>query len=75
MTICLLRRAAYGFPLVVVILKFLGLLWLSFLDSLDKVSWAPLASSILDLNIRQGTSLPMPIVFEFRSGTSLGWKE
>jgi len=40
-----------------------------------KVSWAPLASSIPDLVIYQGTSLPMPILFEFGSGTSLGWKE
>ena len=39
------------------------------------VSWAPLASSILDLSIRQGVSLPVPLHFEFRSGASLGWKE
>ena len=39
------------------------------------VSWAPLASSIPDLSIRQGISLPVPLHFEFRSGTALGWKE
>ena len=39
------------------------------------VSWAPLASSIPDLSIRQGVSLPVPLHFEFGSGASLGWKE
>ena len=39
------------------------------------MSWAPLASSIPDLDICQGTSLPVPILFEFGSGTLLGWKE
>ena len=39
------------------------------------VSWAPLASSIPDLSIRQGVSLPVPLHFEFGSGTSSGWKE
>ena len=39
------------------------------------VSWAPLASSVPDLSIRQGVSLPVPLHFEFRSGISLGWKE
>ena len=39
------------------------------------VSWAPLASSIPDLSIRQGVSLPIPLHFEFGSGTSSGWKE
>ena len=39
------------------------------------VSLAPLASSIPDLSIRQGTSLPVPLHFEFRSGTDSGWKE
>ena len=34
-----------------------------------------LASSIPDLVIRQGTSLPVPIHFEFGSGTALGWRE
>ena len=34
-----------------------------------------MASSILDLAIRQGDVLLMPILFEFGSGTSLGWKE
>ena len=36
------------------------------------VSWAPLASSIPDLSIRQGVSLPVPLHFEFGSGESLG---
>ena len=36
------------------------------------VSWAPLASSIPDLSIRQGVSLPVPLHFEFGSGASLG---
>ena len=35
------------------------------------VSWAPLASSIPDLSIRQGISLPVPLHFEFGSGASL----
>ena len=39
------------------------------------VSWAPLASSIPDLSIRQGTSLLVPLHFEFGSGTASGWKE
>ena len=39
------------------------------------VSWAPLASSIPDLSIRQGTSLPVPLHFEFGSGIALGWKK
>ena len=39
------------------------------------VSWAPFASSVPDLSIRQGASLPVPLHFEFGSGASLGWKE
>ena len=39
------------------------------------ISWAPLASSIPDLSIRQDVSLPVPLHFEFGSGTSSGWKE
>ena len=39
------------------------------------VSWAPLASSIPDLSICQGTSLPVPLHFEFGSGTASSWKE
>ena len=39
------------------------------------VSWAPLASSIPDLSTHQGTLLPVPLHFEFGSGTSSGWKE
>ena len=48
--------------------------WLSICCHDMEVSLAPLASSILDLHIRQGTSLPVPILFEFGSGTTLGWK-
>ena len=39
------------------------------------VSWAPLASSVPDLSIRQGVSLPVPLHFEFGSGASSGWKQ
>ena len=53
----------------------LGHVWLSICYRNTGVSWAPLASSIPDLDIRQGTSLPVPILFEFGSGMSLGWKE
>ena len=53
----------------------LGRVWLSICYDDMKVSWAPLASSILDLDIRQGTSLLVPILFEFGLGTSLCWKE
>ena len=34
-----------------------------------------LASSIPNLVIRQGTSLPVPIHFKFGSGTALGWRD
>ena len=47
--------------------------WLSICRRDTKVSLAPLASSIPDLDIHQGTSLPVPILFEFGLGTSLGW--
>ena len=49
--------------------------WLSICYRNMEVSWAPLASSIPDLVIHQGTLLPVPILFEFGLGTSLGWKE
>ena len=49
--------------------------WLAFCHCNTDISWASLASLILDLVIRQGTSLPVPILFEFGSGTALGWKE
>ena len=49
--------------------------WLALCRCNTEISWAPLASSIPDLVIYQGTSLPVPILFEFRSGTTLGWKE
>ena len=34
-----------------------------------------MSSSIYDLIIHQGISLPVPIHFEFGSGTAQGWKE
>ena len=40
-------------------------IWLAFGRRNPDVSWAPLASSIPDLAIRQGISLPVPIHFEF----------
>ena len=49
-----------------------GCVWLAFCQRNTDISWAPLASSILDLVIRQGTSLPVPIHFKFGSGTALG---
>ncbi|KAL0005290.1 hypothetical protein SO802_012851 [Lithocarpus litseifolius] len=52
-----------------------GHVWLFICLRDTEVSWAPSASSISDLDIRQGTLLPMPILFEFGLGTSLGWKE
>ena len=52
-----------------------GCVWLSICHRDTEVSWAPLASTIPDLDIRQRTSLPVPILFEFGSSTSLGCKE
>ena len=52
-----------------------GCVWLSICCRDTEVSWAPLASSIPNLDIHQGTSLPVPILFKFGLGTSLGWKE
>ena len=52
-----------------------GRVWLALCWGNPDVSWAPLASSIPDLAIRQGISLPMPIHFEFGSGIALGWIE
>ena len=49
-----------------------GRVWLALCWRNPDVSWAPLASSIPDLVIRQGISLPVPIHFEFGSGTALG---
>ena len=49
--------------------------WLAFCWRNTDISWAPLASLIPVLVIRQGTSLPVPIHFEFGSSTALGWKE
>ena len=53
----------------------LGCVWLTLCRHNPNVSWAPLASSIPDLAIRQGTSLLVPINFKFGSVTVLGWKE
>nr|XP_023928298.1 uncharacterized protein LOC112039648 [Quercus suber] len=52
-----------------------GPVWLAICQQNPNVSWALLASSIPDLVIRQGISLPVSIHFEFGSGTALGWKE
>ena len=52
-----------------------GRVWLALCRRNPDVSWAPLASSIPNLVIRQGISLLMPIHFEFGSGTALGWRE
>ena len=52
-----------------------GRVWRAFGRRNPDVSWAPLASSIPDLAICQGISLPVPIHFEFGSGTALGWRE
>ena len=52
-----------------------GRMWLALCQRNPDVSWAPLAFLILDLAICQGISLPVPIHFEFGSGTALGWRE
>ena len=52
-----------------------GRVLITFVRRDPDVSWAPLASSIPDLSIRQGVSLPVPLHFEFGFGTSSGWKE
>ena len=49
-----------------------GRVWLALVWRNPDVSWAPLASSIPDLTIRQGISLPVRIHFEFGSDTALG---
>ena len=49
--------------------------WLALYRRNLNVSWAPVSSSISDLVIRQGISLPVPIHFEFGSRTTQGWKE
>ena len=53
----------------------LGRVWLALCRHNMEASWAPLASSIPNLVIRQGTSLPVPIHLEFGLGLALGWKE
>ena len=50
----------------------LGRMWLSICHYDMEVSWALLVSTILDLDIHQETSLPVPMLFEFGSSTSLG---
>ena len=52
-----------------------GHVWFALCCRNTDVSWAPLASLIPDLVIHQGTSLPVPIHFEFGSSTILGWRE
>ena len=52
-----------------------GRVWLALVRRNPNVSWAPLASSIPDLAIRQGTLLPIPLHFTFGSGTASGWRE
>lgn len=49
--------------------------WLSLEQQKINAPWAPLATSILDLAIRRGETLPVPILFKFESGTLLGWKD
>ena len=50
-------------------------MWLALGQRNPNISWAPLASSITNLAIRQGISLPVPIHFEFGSGAASGWRE
>ena len=50
-------------------------MWLSICHCNMEVPWAPLASLIPNLDIRQATSLPVPILFKFGLSISLGWKE
>ena len=52
-----------------------GRVWLSFYQQNMDISWAPLAFLIPNIIIRQGTSLLVPVHFEFGSGTALGWRE
>lgn len=52
-----------------------GRVWLSLEQHGFDISWAMLASSIPDLIVFHGVVLPVSILFEFGSSTSLGWKE
>ena len=52
-----------------------GRVLITFVRRDPDVSWALLASSVPDLSIRQGISLPVPFHFEFGSGASSDWKE
>ena len=49
--------------------------WLSLELQKTDTSWASLAYFKPDLAIRRGETLLVPILFKFRSGTSLGWKD
>ena len=53
----------------------LGRVCLSLEQRDSAISWAPLASSIPDHDICEGTTLLVTILFKFESSTSLGWKE
>ncbi|KAK9996680.1 hypothetical protein SO802_021366 [Lithocarpus litseifolius] len=53
----------------------LGRVWLAICCRNMDISLAPLASLIPDFVFRQGTSLLVPILFKFGSGTALGSKE
>ena len=52
-----------------------GRMWFSVYRRDTEVSRAPLALIIPDLDICKGSSLLMPILFEFESSTCLGWKK
>lgn len=52
-----------------------GHVWLALCQQNSNVSWVLVSSSISNLVIHQGISLLVPIHFEFRSSTALGWKE
>ena len=52
-----------------------GRVWLALFRRTPDVSWAPMSSYLSDLVIHQGVALPVPIHFEFGSGTSSSWKE
>ena len=49
--------------------------WLALCWQNLNTSWALMSSSVCNLVIHQGISLPVPIHFEFVSGTTHGWKK
>jgi len=53
----------------------LGRVWLALCHRNMDISWALLAYLTPNLVICQGTLLLVPILFEFGTGTALGWKE